>query len=631
MTTFLKTKKEGGKEWKEKKETTTDWYGRMKAKYPGLSVEDWEELLQSFFTVPSEHLDFVRERIYNCTVSYVYGEYFWIQNWHFPNVFNWKETPLSVPQHVACYDFPAAWAVPGMRPERIVGWREKKDGVAYIQVGNSWQGDESLEIPEKLKFIKSFERIGNDCYVLFPYLTGGIWVSGELTFRAHPWRKDPIVCEKEGVMLLMTDRKEYRLKRIPTTETVLDDEVMEVQIYARSKKNFQFDIELLPVRPRPNKKPKTRLEALDYLSRQVFFAQVRLSVEAEWDEMVPDHETVCVRGEGDIVKISLDGQDPQEDYTNTARVATSAKVLLQDPMGRIVLVKEGRKPWDFPGGKADYLEEPPSQIIRRECREEIGYELPPTVKWKLLRRTIASIGFIYHVVDDKQPLPENAAYFTIAEVLKLPIGETVTWLLPLLYDAVASGTVNILTQTPSNVLLLGKKGDKCQGATFECKEGTVDMLYNFLQDGKYTHDVVPVTQETKRVVPLSFAQVSDQVSQRVASMIIDKLGEVFPSGVSREYVVSLSVENHIKGDNSYFAQCNKNPSQVAFWNKPHRPVVMVLLMYDDYLYHFYGTNFPNIPLVIQQAISAELLTVRSPIVYFKYIKKKLQLEHVFYY
>ena len=57
------------------------------------------------------------------------------------------------------------------------------------------------------------------------------------------------------------------------------------------------------------------------------------------------------------------------------RKRVSADVLLRDEQGRILLVDPKYKPdWDLPGGMAE-ANEPPTDTVRRELREELGLEV----------------------------------------------------------------------------------------------------------------------------------------------------------------------------------------------------------------------------------------------------------------
>jgi ADP-ribose pyrophosphatase YjhB (NUDIX family) len=57
------------------------------------------------------------------------------------------------------------------------------------------------------------------------------------------------------------------------------------------------------------------------------------------------------------------------------RKRVSADVILRDEQGRILLVDPKYKPdWDLPGGMAE-ANEPPTDTVRRELREELGLEV----------------------------------------------------------------------------------------------------------------------------------------------------------------------------------------------------------------------------------------------------------------
>jgi ADP-ribose pyrophosphatase YjhB (NUDIX family) len=64
-----------------------------------------------------------------------------------------------------------------------------------------------------------------------------------------------------------------------------------------------------------------------------------------------------------------------EGNARQARKRVSADVILRDPHGRILLVDPRYKPdWDLPGGMAE-ANEPPAEAVRRELREELGFNL----------------------------------------------------------------------------------------------------------------------------------------------------------------------------------------------------------------------------------------------------------------
>lgn len=66
-----------------------------------------------------------------------------------------------------------------------------------------------------------------------------------------------------------------------------------------------------------------------------------------------------------------------EGNAKQARKRVSADVILRDRLGRILLVDPKYKPdWDLPGGMAE-ANEPPADAVRRELREELGFDLQP--------------------------------------------------------------------------------------------------------------------------------------------------------------------------------------------------------------------------------------------------------------
>ena len=81
-------------------------------------------------------------------------------------------------------------------------------------------------------------------------------------------------------------------------------------------------------------------------------------------------------------KEALYESDPQawnaylaEGNAKQARKRISADAILRDDSGRILLVDPKYKPdWDLPGGMAE-ANEPPADAVRRELREELGFNM----------------------------------------------------------------------------------------------------------------------------------------------------------------------------------------------------------------------------------------------------------------
>ncbi|WP_322769771.1 NUDIX hydrolase [Frankia sp. Cr1] len=79
---------------------------------------------------------------------------------------------------------------------------------------------------------------------------------------------------------------------------------------------------------------------------------------------------------------SLYERDPEawqaylaEGNAKQPRKRVSADVILRDHAGRILLVDPQYKPdWDTPGGMAE-ANEPPHEAVRRELKEELGFDL----------------------------------------------------------------------------------------------------------------------------------------------------------------------------------------------------------------------------------------------------------------
>ena len=71
-----------------------------------------------------------------------------------------------------------------------------------------------------------------------------------------------------------------------------------------------------------------------------------------------------------------------EGNAKQARKRVSADVILRDALGRILLVDPKYKPdWDLPGGMAE-ANEPPADAVRRELREELGFDLQNRIQVK---------------------------------------------------------------------------------------------------------------------------------------------------------------------------------------------------------------------------------------------------------
>lgn len=448
--------------------------------------------------VPQRHHSMVFKRILDACPSAVSGPFFFIQRWYFTNIFDWVDTGDTwSEQSVPCNDYPLSWVRSSLPRPLIVAWRQKLDGVPYARVGPVWKGDEEVILPSELSFIQYFERIGNDCYVLFPYtrdsrFRGGYKV-GDLTFFNHEWRRDSIYTDGEGVILLMSDRKEYRVKCVPTTEVLVGGLVMEVQLdYDFSSVPCPY---LSPIAPRAAKKPQSEVQALTYLAQQVSFGMENWKIEADFSMMSRDLSTVQVRGKGDNVTLSVEGLS-EVGYANVARVPTSAKILIQDSYGNFLLIKEGSKPWDLPGGKADNLDERPSDIIRREVIEELD-TLLPKFDWKKIRVTEHSIAFLFHVVVDRTYREETDTikWFSVGDYERLPLSDTVAWLPDLFREILGPGPVKMLFQSdlPCNLLTLAKPGDLCYGKTEQVGLDFFDAAGNRVIDGRYVTSVIPVT------------------------------------------------------------------------------------------------------------------------------------------
>lgn len=463
-----------------------------------------------------------------------------VQKWVFRNYWNLPSTlAYKEPRSVACRDFPLHWVDQPWLMPRLLGWREKLDGIPYQREGEVFRGDETVEVPKGLNWVESFERIGNTCYVLSPYVRG-TWIAGLYTFVGHEWRADPVHCEGEGVMLLFEDANEYRLKRVPTTEVDYDGMVMEVQLESYLAAG-EIRFELGPVAPRPYGTAKTEAEAMRYLSSQATFGQIELHVAGTYEELVR-HDKIQIVGKGDAVSLSYEGL-AVEDYWNKVRVATSAKALVQSPDGKILLVKEGRKGWDFPGGKYDHKDEKPSHIMRREFREEVGLDVA-FGNWKNLRRADHYIAFLYHLVLDPKLVMTNdrCSWFTPRQILEMDRTMVVSWFDPLFRDLLRPG--EITAECSYMPLVLAKKGDRCYTPQTTILGILTDYAWNSLENGTYTHDVHPTHSHAfmQKYRPLDWAQVPKIVRNRSLSKLNDTLGTEYGEGAVSESILVDQVE-----------------------------------------------------------------------------------------
>jgi len=564
-----------------------------KQRYPSLTEDEWEVLEEDMWRVPIKHRSMVWDAILNARPTAVDDVYFYVQRWFFVNVFKWPVTPRRYEEKtVPCKDFPLSWVGSDCNRPLIAGWREKLDGIPYSRNGGVWEGDEQLVLPSNLSFIEYFERIGNDCYILKPYTKLPEFVSGvrfgTLTFFSHPWRRDSVYTDGEGIVLLMTDRNEYRVKCVPTTEIIMDGLVMEVQLdYDFSDTPRPY---LSPVAPRAGKSPKTELDALTYLATQVSFGMVAWKVEAEFEMVAPDLSALQVRGKGDQVTISVEGK-LEIGYNNVARIPTSAKALIQTSDGKILLVKEGKKGWDLPGGKADFLDEVPSAIIRREVLEELG-ALLPNMEWKKVRRADRSVAFLYHVIVPLSfcKVGDTVKWFTIPEIERLTVGSTVPWFVELLQEALEPGQPHLLI--PKNelyhVLVLARAGDTCYNPTTVSGQCVYDVLGRQVAQGKYVHPVVPITAQVPKygfdtsMVPVG----STNVSERSRDLFFRANGVRFAN-------LSSHVIDFVKARfvSSFIWQAHKGRIS-SLWHRPNSfdRLIFWYCLQDD----TYGVSVPDL-------------------------------------
>lgn len=490
-----------------------------------------EELLG----VPAQHQDFVLDRLYRSIPSSVFEDLVFVQKWVFRNYWNLPSTlAYKEPKSVPCRDFPLHWADQPWLMPRLLGWREKLDGIPYLRDGEVFRGDETIEVPKELRWVESFERIGNTCFILSPYVRG-TWAAGMYTFVGHEWRADPVHCLGEGVMLLFEDANEYRLKRIPTTEVDYDGMVMEVQLESYLVAG-ELHFELGPIAPRPFGKAKTETEAMRYLSSQATFGQVELHVAGTYEELVR-HDQIQIVGKGDTVSLSYEGL-VVDDYWNKVRVATSAKALVQSPDGRVLLVKEGRKGWDFPGGKYDHKDEKPSHIMRREFREEVGLDLL-FGDWKNLRRADHYIAFLYHIVLDPALVAVNdrCAWFTPRQILEMDRTMVVSWFEPLFRDLLRPGAIS--ADRSYIPLVLANKGDRCYTPCTTVLGVLTDYAWNLIVSGIYVHDVHPTPSHPfmEKYRPVDWAQVPKIVRNRSLAKLNDALGTAYGEGSNAENIL----------------------------------------------------------------------------------------------
>lgn len=395
-------------------------------------------------------------------ITAVSERYVFVQRYFVPNVWHWPVTPRLEGGGVPTKDFPLNYN-PMTSDFRIVGWRPKVDGVPYQLHDNALVGEkkedgqaERIVLPPYLRWIQYAERVRDTFFVLYPYkeVSADIDVDGvKYRIQSHKWRTGPVRDQEEGVILL-TDRGEYRLKVTPTTEIEQDGQVWEVCLRGQC---------LAILRPRHTAKWRTESDAKSYLSRQPFLAMYDLYVPENMNLSSEEYYNVTKSMDDNIVIAKSQVQESDR-YVNAARVYTSAKALIQDKYGRFLLIREGSKMWDLPGGKCDFLDEPPSQIIRRELKEELDWEIPFTsLCFKNLRIAEASIAFLYHFVVKPFETPSNARWFTVDEYLRLTQKEMVSWL-PSLFSDIVSIDRDFAFETEEprfRLLQRSRQGVKC--------------------------------------------------------------------------------------------------------------------------------------------------------------------------
>jgi len=244
--------------------------------------------------------------------------------------------------------------------------------------------------------VEVLEWTEDGVFGLYPYGIPDHMVSNVMVYD-HRWHapSPSFVAEvEEGIMLLQGD-KELRLKRIPTIEVMIIDELWEVGL---------DDIGLHRIRPRYGKKAQNE-DLLDYLptlddlivptvayhvsyaqtgaySGKFTFSNEMITIDSGYrlaqgipkhiDEGLPVTEVSDVLAVENIYYYMRDGYQNAGPQIQEKRCQTGVKAIVFDQAGVMYLVKDEDKPYDFIGGTVSYGEAPVDTLLR-ELWEEIGY------------------------------------------------------------------------------------------------------------------------------------------------------------------------------------------------------------------------------------------------------------------
>jgi 8-oxo-dGTP pyrophosphatase MutT (NUDIX family) len=140
-------------------------------------------------------------------------------------------------------------------------------------------------------------------------------------------------------------------------------------------------------------------------------------------------------------------------YAGLPRKRSGAGALITDPAGRVLLVEQTyRETWEVPGGVVEEHETAPA-ACRRECREELGIEVPVGRLLVVEHQTDAglrgdSVMYLYDggVLEDAsalRPAPDEiaAVHFVSADTLDAHLTGKLARRVRAALDARARGTV----------------------------------------------------------------------------------------------------------------------------------------------------------------------------------------------